>query len=59
MEQIFGNHKKVFNSQLDIFKKYGVTAAITDFAVLLGGWVENTPYGGRYEYSKGWYWSKN
>ena len=37
-EQIFGSEK------LDIFKKYGTTAAITDFAILLGGGVSNEFY---------------
>jgi len=32
------------NNQLDIFKKYGRTAAITDFAILLGGKVSNKNY---------------
>ena len=53
-EQIFGKN------QLDIFKKYGVTASITDFAILLGGYVDgNYKTGGNdLEHRNGWYWSK-
>ena len=32
-EQIFGNN------QLDIMRKYGTKCAITDFSILLGGYV--------------------
>ena len=34
-EQVFGNKK------IDILKKYGIKAAITDFAILLGGYVSS------------------
>ena len=34
-EQIFGKEK------LEIFEKYGTKAAITDFSILLGGYVSN------------------
>ena len=36
--QIFGNKK------LEIFEKYGTKAAITDFAILLGGLVSSNEY---------------
>ena len=35
-EQCFGNDK------LDILKKRGTQAAITDFSILLGGWVSTS-----------------
>ena len=52
--QIFGDF------QLDIFKKYGVTTSITDFAILLGGYVDdNYKTGGNdLEHRNGWYWNK-
>ena len=37
-EQIFGN------DQLDILKKYGTKCAITDFSILLGGYVSGDYY---------------
>ncbi len=36
--EIFGD------KQLDIFKQYGTKCAITDFAILLGGYVANDIY---------------
>ena len=54
-EQCFGNDK------LDILEKRGTQAAITDFSVLLGGWVSDyhvdndSPSEGR----TGWYWTKS
>ena len=37
-EQVFGD------KQLDILKKYGTKCAITDFAILLGGFVASNYY---------------
>ena len=37
-EQVFGDNK------LNIFERYGTNAAITDFAILLGGFVSNENY---------------
>ena len=60
MEQIFGNGKKIFNGQLGIFKKYGTAASITDFAILLGGYVTaGFGTGGNHlKHRNGSYWSK-
>ena len=54
-EQIFGKNR------LDIFKKYGVTASITDFAILLGGYVTAgfRTGGNDLKHRNGWYWSKD
>ena len=46
-------------NQLEIFKKYGIKSAITDFSILLGGIVSETSYtndinGNR----RGWYWTR-
>lgn len=37
-EQIFGSNS------LDIMKKYGTACAITDFSILLGGYVASNSY---------------
>ncbi len=53
--QIFGD------KALDVIKKRGTKAAITDFAILLGGYVSNKYY---VDYTRtldkrtGWYWTK-
>lgn len=47
--------------ELDILKKYGTAAAITDFAILLGGYVSTyfrTSEGNRLEDSTGLWWTK-
>ena len=52
--QIFGNNR------LDIFKKYGTKAAITDFAILLGGSVSGDYHaspGNDLEERTGYYWT--
>ena len=54
-EQLFGN------KQLDIFKKRGTKAAITDFSILLGGYVSNDYYiygGNSLKDRAGYYWTK-
>lgn len=54
-EQIFGSN------QLDIIKKRGTKAAITDFSILLGGYVSDDFYtdgGNGLEHRTGWYWTK-
>ena len=54
-EQCFG-HKK-----LDILKKYGTRCAITDFAILLGGYVDRDYYteeGESLINRTGWWWTK-
>lgn len=52
-EQIFGD------DQLDILKKYGTKCAITDFSILLGGYVSNNYHineGDVYRDRTGWWW---
>ena len=54
-EQIFGN------SQLDILKNYGTKCAITDFSILLGGYVASdycTSEGNLKKDRTGWWWTK-
>ena len=54
-EQIFGNN------QLDIIKHYGTKCAITDFAILLGGYVSSDYYtseGNTKKDRTGWWWTK-
>ncbi len=48
-------------SDLDIFKKRGTKAAITDFSILLGGYVSNYHIGndGSLEGRTGFYWTKS
>ena len=54
-EQRFGNDK------LDILEKRGTQAAITDFSVLLGGWVSDyhVDNDSSLEGRTGWYWTKS
>jgi len=55
-EQIFGEN------QLDILKKYGTKAAITDFSILLGGSVLQDSYtreGNSGKDRTGWWWTKS
>lgn len=54
-EQIFGN------DQLGILKKYGTSCAITDFSILLGGYVSKNNYiseGNTRKDRTGWWWTK-
>ena len=54
-DQIFGNN------QLDILKRYGTKCAITDFAILLGGYVSSSYYTSEGDNGKnrtGWWWTK-
>lgn len=45
---------------LDIFEKYGTRAAISDFAICLGGYVSDnyTNEGNHLKNRTGWYWTK-
>jgi len=54
-EEIFGEN------QLDIIKKYGTKAAITDFSILLGGVVSDycTSEGNSKKDRTGWWWTKS
>lgn len=48
------------NDKLDIFEKRGTKAAITDFSVLLGGWVwEHAENDSSLEGRTGCYWTKS
>ena len=54
-EQIFGNN------QLDIISRYGTKCAITDFSILLGGYVSSDDYtseGNTRKDRTGWWWTK-
>jgi len=49
------------NDQLEIFKKYGPKCAVTDFSILLGGYVSNDDYtseGTEMGDRTGWYWTR-
>jgi len=54
--------KQIFGEKaLDIIKKRGTKAAITDFAILLGGYVSGNYYVDGYnslDKRTGWYWTK-
>ena len=55
-EQVFGDKK------LDILKKYGTKASITDFSILLGGFVTEGEYSSEENSLKdrtGWWWTKS
>lgn len=56
MEQIFGN------KQLDIISRYGTRCAITDFSILLGGYVSSDYYTSE-GYTRidrtSWWWTKS
>ena len=55
-EQIFGNN------QLDIISRYGTKCAITDFSILLGGYVSLDYYtseGNTRKDRTGWWWTKS
>lgn len=54
-EQIFGSN------QLDIIRKYGTACAITDFSILLGGFVSSyyTSEGNTGKDRTGWWWTKS
>lgn len=54
-EQCFGSN------QLDVIKKRGTKAAISDFSILLGGYVSDSYYangGSSLKDRTGWYWTK-
>ena len=54
--QIFGDNR------LSIFDKYGTKAAITDFSILLGGYVSSNYYtseGKNLKNRTGWWWTKS
>ena len=54
-EQIFGSN------QIDVIRKRGTKAAISDFSVLLGGWVSDyhVDNDSSLEGRTGWYWTKS
>ena len=58
----FLTHEQCFGSdKLDILKKRGTKAAITDFSVLLGGWIssEHVENDSSLEGRTGYYWTKS
>ena len=55
-EQIFGNNR------LDIISRYGTKCTITDFSILLGGYVSSIHYtseGNTRKDRTGWWWTKS
>ena len=55
-EQIFGSN------QLDIISRYGTKCAITDFSILLGGYVSSNYYTSEGDTGKnrtGWWWAQS
>ena len=56
--QIFGDNN---TERLDIFKKLGSLSAITDFSILLGGYVNDDYHANRLNNlanRTGWWWTK-
>lgn len=59
-KQIFSGNGTV-SKPLEIFNKIGTKAAITDFSILLGGYVSDdftVNDSGKLEDRTGWYWTK-
>jgi len=58
--QIFGSQGVFGKKALSIFEKYGTKAAITDFAILLGGYVSDFTVNDSNQLKDrtGWYWTK-
>ena len=58
--QIFGSQGVLDKNALSIFEKYGTMAAITDFTILLGGYVSDYFLNGSIQLKDriGWYWTK-
>jgi len=58
--QIFGSQGSFGKKALSIFEKYGTKAAITDFAILLGGYVSDYSINdsNQLEDRTGWYLTK-
>ena len=55
-KQVFGDNK------LDIISKYGTKCAMTDFSILLGGYVSSDYYtseGNTRKDRTGWWWTKH
>lgn len=53
LDQVIGEN------QLEIFKKYGTKAIITDFSILLGGYVNNNYILKKLKYRTSCYYLKN
>lgn len=60
-EQIFGSNGMFAKKKLDIFEKINTEAVITDFSILLGGYVGSYTYNdsGNTADRTGWYWTKS
>lgn len=56
--QILGDELQI--EQLEIFKKYGTNASLSDFSIILGASVsdEHTSEGTDLKHRTGWYWTK-
>lgn len=62
MDFTFLTEKQIFGyEKLDILKKYGAKCAITDFSILLGGYVSKKNYtseGNTRNERTGWWWTE-
>lgn len=61
-EMTFLNRDQIFGSDaLSLFKHYGTKCAITDFSILLGGYVDNdnTVTDDRGDHLTGWWWTSS
>lgn len=58
----FLSEEEIFDQPLDVISKRGTKAAITDFSILLGGYVsDNYSVGGKkgLDARTGWYWTRS
>lgn len=60
-EFTFLTEEQYFKNAIEIIKKRGTKAAVTDFAILLGAYVNNDNYAGeeKLENRTGWYWTRS
>lgn len=60
-EFTFLTEEQYFKHAIEIIKKRGTKAAVTDFAILLGAYVDNDNYAGekKLENRTGWYWTRS
>lgn len=58
----FLTENQIFDNEIEIIKKYGKKAPISDFAILLGGYVSNTyytPEGDKLKDRTTWWWTSS
>lgn len=58
----FLTEEQLFNDRLQVIEKRGTKAAITDFSILLGGYVDNSCHidgDNSLEGRTGYYWTKS